>query len=328
MAAPYAPRLARAAAVPTPSDKLSPLTSRTKAMAAFVTGAALFITAAAAMISQGADARGPGGFFSNFVNMPLTPYADGRTGTAIHYLEAQASDPQHNGLFSAKDNHARLGDGDDQPHRRHGVRASFAANASQRQPVCVRLCDGYFFPSAVASGAYDVKGEEAQCASLCPDAPTEVYFKNGSDKIEDAFSPKGERYSALPVSLRYRSTLENTCTCHRDPVTAVSPLGDTTLRRGDAVMTPAGFLVFRGAEGGAHNVRDFAALNVASMSKDQRNTLQGLDRVSVVSPHSSLNRWLAARPSTAPVLANIANLKTKRPDTRIRLVEALSHLTN
>ena len=113
------------------------------------------------------------------------------------------------------------------------------------QPVCVRLCDGLFFPLSAAAG--DVASQNAACNSLCPDAPTEVYYRNGADGIEGAVSAQGRPYTALPVSLRYRETSDNTCTCHRD-VVAYAPLRDATLKHGDAVMTPAGFMVFRGHE--------------------------------------------------------------------------------
>ena len=48
------------------------------------------------------------------------------------------------------------------------------------EAVCVRLCDGYFFPLPVA--AYDTASQATACNSLCPDAPTDVYYRNRSDQ--------------------------------------------------------------------------------------------------------------------------------------------------
>ena len=83
--------------------------------------------------------------------------------------------------------------------------------------VCVRLCDGYFFPSATSSG-----GDEA-CAAQCPDAPTVRYTEPaGSDRIEDAVSTRGALYSALPVANRYQTKLDDVCRCHRSPIRGYS----------------------------------------------------------------------------------------------------------
>ena len=109
---------------------------------------------------------------------------------------------------------------------------------SVRSAVCVRLCDGFYFPSVVSSG-----GDEA-CASQCPDAPTAFYsMRAGSDKIDDAVSLTGAPYSALPVANRNQTFFDNTCTCHRSSVSSyiADLLHDRTLRDGDLVMTAKGF---------------------------------------------------------------------------------------
>ena len=96
------------------------------------------------------------------------------------------------------------------------------------------------------------------------------------------------------------------------------------LRRGDAIMTPAGMVVFSGAEGGAHGPRDFLALSAAGLPVAQRSALQAIERVSVNVARPSLRDWLAsqsapalaARRVAAPLVAR-ASLKG---DDRIRLL--------
>jgi hypothetical protein len=142
--------------------------------------------------------------------------------------------------------------------------------------VCVRLCDGFFFPNATSSG-----GDEA-CAAQCPDAPTARYTEPAdSDRIEDAVSTRGALYTALPIASRYRTTLDNTCTCHRSPTRSFSEslLNDPTLRIGDVVMTPKGFVVFQDAKTGPITSADFVALSQArSLPKDLRATLIDMER--------------------------------------------------
>jgi hypothetical protein len=142
--------------------------------------------------------------------------------------------------------------------------------------VCVRLCDGFFFPSAASSA-----GDDA-CAIQCPDAPTARYTERaGSDSIDDAVSTHGALYSALPVAHRFQTTLDSTCRCHRSPINgySASVLNDPTLRKGDVVMTPNGFLVFQGAKARPVAPSDFVALSQASsLPKNLRSSLVAMER--------------------------------------------------
>jgi hypothetical protein len=122
--------------------------------------------------------------------------------------------------------------------------------------VCVRLCDGSFFPSNTDSGG------DAACNAQCPDAPTALYVKRpDSGGIEDAVSMSGTLYSDLPVAGRYRTVLDSTCVCHRHRVSySAMLLHDRTLRKGDAVMTPKGVVVYEGANTSFARAEDFVAL--------------------------------------------------------------------
>ncbi len=178
---------------------------------------------------------------------------------------------------------------------RKGARANGLA-------VCVRLCDGFFFPSATSSG-----GDEA-CAAQCPDAPTARYTEPaGSDRIEDAVSTRGALYSALPVANRYQTTFDNTCSCRRSLIRAysASSLNDPTLRKGDLVMTPRGFLVFQGAKTRPVTRSNFVALSQApSLPKDLRAALVAMESAGAsqrqIGAYSSLGASFSAN-SDIPV---------------------------
>lgn len=272
---------------------------------AFLLGAAISAAGLTALAANLASAHGP---FT--AANPTTP-----TGISLLRLPSMVY-----GVRTASD---------EAPRRRHRERIVLVGGHSQAparvasgQPVCVRLCDGYFFPLSASTGG-DAAAQGAACNSLCPDAPTDVYYRTGGDRIEDSVSSHGQLYSALPVALRYRGTSDATCSCHRSAV-AYAPLRDATLRRGDAIMTPAGMVVFSGAEGGAHGPRDFLALSAAGLPVAQRSALQAIERVSVNVARPSLRDWLAsqsapalaARRVAAPLVAR-ASLKG---DDRIRLL--------
>ena len=148
--------------------------------------------------------------------------------------------------------------------------------------VCVRLCDGFFFPSATSSD------DDEACAAQCPDAPTARYTEPaGSDRIEDAVSTQGALYSALLVANRYQTTFDNTCRCHRSltPGYSSSVLNDPTLRKGDIVMTPKGLLVFQGANTRTMTSSDFVALSQArSLPKSLRADLVAMEPAGASQP--------------------------------------------
>ena len=188
-------------------------------------------------------------------------------------------------------------------HRRDASRPNGLA-------VCVRLCDGFFFPSATSSS-----GDEA-CAAQCPDAPTARYTEPaGSDRIEDAVSTQGALYSALPVANRYQTTFDNTCRCHRSltPDYSVSALSDATLRKGDAVMTSKGLLVFQGAETRTITSADFVALSQArSLPKGLRAALVAFEPAGASQPQVGAVSSLSAARRQSQVLPPLASAVSAR----------------
>jgi Protein of unknown function (DUF2865) len=82
--------------------------------------------------------------------------------------------------------------------------------------VCVRLCDGYYFPIDTRTISLR-EGGDAACQSLCPASETKIFLKPG--EIEDAEAPDGVSYTELPNALRYRKTFDATCHCRRQDQT-------------------------------------------------------------------------------------------------------------
>ncbi len=71
---------------------------------------------------------------------------------------------------------------------------SSATGVVTRPKVCVRLCDGRYFPVQRHSGV----GSAKSCSSFCPASATKIY--NGNS-INHAVAPDGKRYSELPARL-------------------------------------------------------------------------------------------------------------------------------
>jgi hypothetical protein len=109
-----------------------------------------------------------------------------------------------------------------------------------RTPVCVRTCDGFFFP--VNYEGLSSRGEHGEvCKALCPGAETMVmYMRLGAD-IETAASGDGQAYTAFPFALKYRENRDNACYCRPPGYTAAQlAKGQEDIveaRKGDLVVT-------------------------------------------------------------------------------------------
>jgi hypothetical protein len=107
--------------------------------------------------------------------------------------------------------------------------------------VCVRTCDGYYFPISYATTPDKFADDEKTCQRLCPAAETALFtHHNPGEEVEQAVSLTGQPYSALPAAFRYRQQLDPACTC-RGPgqswAEALTGRRDETLQPGDVVVT-------------------------------------------------------------------------------------------
>ncbi|MFG1263312.1 DUF2865 domain-containing protein [Xanthobacter aminoxidans] len=105
--------------------------------------------------------------------------------------------------------------------------------------VCVRTCDGYFFPMASATNSSRYAQDEQLCKRLCPGSDAQLFTYSGD--IKSAVSISGQSYMSLPNALRYRKELVPSCTCKpagQSWAQALAGLEDeTTLRKGDILVT-------------------------------------------------------------------------------------------
>jgi len=79
--------------------------------------------------------------------------------------------------------------------------------------VCVRLCDGFFYPISYSAYGVRLGNDAALCQSNCA-APAELYvYRNPGQEIEQAVSLNGSTYMDLPVALRFRKEYVKGCSC-------------------------------------------------------------------------------------------------------------------
>lgn len=80
--------------------------------------------------------------------------------------------------------------------------------------VCVRLCDGYYFPVSFSTLPNHFQRDEELCQSKCA-APAQLYYhQNPGAGMEQAMAARtNEAYSQLKSAFRYRKEYVQGCSC-------------------------------------------------------------------------------------------------------------------
>jgi hypothetical protein len=72
--------------------------------------------------------------------------------------------------------------------------------------LCVRTCDGAFFPISPNTPPADFGRDAAQCQRMCPGTETELYYSRLSEEADDMVSTiTGQPYRNMPNAFAYRN---------------------------------------------------------------------------------------------------------------------------
>lgn len=113
--------------------------------------------------------------------------------------------------------------------------------------LCVRACDGYYFPISFSTTEEHLADDAAICRQRCPAADAQLYYHRRSEGPESMISINGTAYTDLATAFLYRTTLDPSCTCGTPLMTAdplaVSSTGLFTSAGSNAVANPAAFIL-------------------------------------------------------------------------------------
>jgi Protein of unknown function (DUF2865) len=95
--------------------------------------------------------------------------------------------------------------------------ATYDVSGGTFRTLCVRTCDGYYFPVSFSTTSSHFATDEKACASMCPGAETKLYYHSVPDQEpEEMISLRKEPYAALPTAFQYRRDgvgAVPSCTC-------------------------------------------------------------------------------------------------------------------
>jgi Protein of unknown function (DUF2865) len=122
-------------------------------------------------------------------------------------------------------------------NEKQGAHASAGSYA-----VCVRTCDGSFFPVSYSGAGSRSDSLEDVCRSLCPNADVQLYSFPFGGTIDQAVSSTGERYVDMPNALKFQVSYDPACSCRRKGESWAQALAAAEAKYGhesrDILVTP------------------------------------------------------------------------------------------
>jgi hypothetical protein len=92
--------------------------------------------------------------------------------------------------------------------------AEFGPQSGTFRTVCVRTCDGAYFPVSFATVQARFPDDEKTCKALCPATEANLFtYRNPGEDINQAVSVSGQPYTALPNAFKFRSEFNPSCAC-------------------------------------------------------------------------------------------------------------------
>ncbi|SOC42752.1 uncharacterized protein DUF2865 [Rhizobium subbaraonis] len=93
-----------------------------------------------------------------------------------------------------------------------------APSGGALRTVCVRTCDGGFFPVSSSASPIDFRRDQRACAAMCPQTETELFYQplESPDSRDMVSTVTGQPYSALPNAFAYQSrdlSGDSSCGC-------------------------------------------------------------------------------------------------------------------
>jgi hypothetical protein len=144
---------------------------------------------------------------------PLADRWDGRWGGA-----SGRQQPRVSGSAAAQ-----FGTSSRSPFRSFGAMQQFDSDDEDSRPagtfrtVCVRLCDGYYFPVSFAVTADRLEHDRGVCENRCGAQGRLFVHRNPGGSFDDLRDLSGRPYAQLRTAYLYRTEYVPSCTCQPQP---------------------------------------------------------------------------------------------------------------
>jgi hypothetical protein len=113
------------------------------------------------------------------------------------------------------------------------------------QAICVRSCDGGFFPLNFSARTGNLASLGELCTALCPNAEVSLFTRNPDNDVGTAVGADGTPYRDLENAFKFQKTYDSSCSCKAKGESWVQALTQSDAehvlgqeRKGDIIVTP------------------------------------------------------------------------------------------
>ena len=91
-----------------------------------------------------------------------------------------------------------------------------APQSSGYRTMCVRLCDGYYWPISNSTSRSRFAHDAEMCSSSCQ-SDSKLFYASANGDPADMVDLQGRAYSKLPTAFKYRKAMDDSCRCKPRP---------------------------------------------------------------------------------------------------------------
>lgn len=97
-------------------------------------------------------------------------------------------------------------DADERYPQRIVIGRNLEQGTGEYRTLCVRTCDGYFFPMSNAAALQDFQRDEKNCEASCPGTDIELFYHLNTGQPQESMvsARSGQPYANLPTAYRYK----------------------------------------------------------------------------------------------------------------------------
>jgi len=132
--------------------------------------------------------------------------------------------------------------------------------------LCVRMCDGFYFPISYATSSTNFARDAETCAASCGGDARLFYYPNPGGDVESMLDMTGRAYASFPIAFRYRKTMVQGCQCRPQPWTEA----ERARHQGYAAVQPP-----QGSQSGTSNVTPVDSPNATTVPSQAADVLAG-----------------------------------------------------
>ncbi|MBX9588989.1 MAG: DUF2865 domain-containing protein [Hyphomonadaceae bacterium] len=103
------------------------------------------------------------------------------------------------------------------PQTVRGEGVSRLDDGATYRTMCVRLCDGYYWPVSYTARRREFARDAAICERSCDQATALHVYRNPGEEPDDMVDLKGQPYAKLSAAFRYRVSYDEACKCRPHP---------------------------------------------------------------------------------------------------------------